>query len=445
MLTGVGLCLVWLIITHSLAAYFAKASPHLALQLNPGQPVALAGLARSGLLELLGESEADDDEDAARRSSRLADFAPNGTRAADDLDGDGEGYSSHDATTRHANVRSLAERTIEADPLNAGAFYVLGQLAASGGEKDVAATLMQAAARRSFREAGAVYHLLQSALETQDYPQALDHADAILRTSPRLTRHLVPLLARLAEDEEARGILEQRLAANPPWRSAFLSRLPSAVTDARTPLVILLALRESVTPPTTGDLRSYLNALIRHDFHELAYYAWLQFLSSEDLASTGPLFNGRFERPLSGLPFDWAIRDGSGASIQVTSAAGLDHGRALYIEFGHGRVVFGNVTQMTLLAPGTYRFTGRLKGELAGPRGLVWRVSCAGGRGKLLGSSEMMLGLAPTWRSFGFAFEVPGDRSCRAQQVRLILDARSASERLVTGAVWYADLAIERM
>jgi len=56
----------------------------------------------------------------------------------------------------------------------------------------------------------------------------------------------------------------------------------------------------------------------------------------------------------------------------------------------------------------------------------------------------MMTGLAPTWRPFSFTFEVPEDQPCRAQVVSLTLDARSASERLVSGAIWYGNLRIER-
>ena len=171
----------------------------------------------------------------------------------------------------------------------------------------------------------------------------------------------------------------------------------------------------------------------------------MQFLTSEDLSSTGLLYNGRFERPLSGLPFDWVIDRGTGVIVQVSPAAGLERGRALVIELGHGRIEFGRVSQMTLLAPGTYRFTGQLKGELAGRRGLVWRVACAGAPRQVLGASEMMVGLAPRWRAFGFTFEVPRDRPCRAQKISLRLDARSASEQLVSGMVQYADFKIERL
>ncbi|HEX5958318.1 MAG TPA: hypothetical protein VFY92_06630, partial [Hyphomicrobiaceae bacterium] len=65
------------------------------------------------------------------------------------------------------------------------------------------------------------------------------------------------------------------------------------------------------------------------------------------------------------------------------------------------------------------------------------------GTGTPIGQSPMMLGTAPEWREITFAFTVP-DRDCRAQQLRLVLDARMASEQLVSGRVWIDDLRIVR-
>src|SRR5690606_5641054 len=97
-----------------------------------------------------------------------------------------------------------------------------------------------------------------------DYVGTLDHADTILRTAPQLVRFVVPYLARIAEKPEARSLIEQQLAANPPWRAAVLSALPGAITDAHTLLDLLLSLRETAAPPTAADLRGYIDVLIKH-------------------------------------------------------------------------------------------------------------------------------------------------------------------------------------
>jgi hypothetical protein len=234
------------------------------------------------------------------------------------------------------------------------------------------------------------------------------------------------------------------LAGNPPWRRAFLSALPKAVSDARTPLKILLAIKETPNPPGLADIRNYLDILIEHRFYEVAYYTWLQFLPPEQLGSVGLLFNGSFESALSGLPFDWTVAHGTGAIVDIVPRTDAADQRALLIELGPGRVEFGGVAQTLLLAPGTYQFKGRYKGEVSGRRGLVWRVVCAGGTGAAIGQSAMMVGVAVHWQEVEFQFTIPQE-ACRAQHLRLALDARMPSEQLVSGSVWYDELTISRV
>jgi hypothetical protein len=302
---------------------------------------------------------------------------------------------------------------------------------------------MQAAASRSIQESEALDWLMRHNHARKDYATALWYADALLRTRSQARERVLPVLGSIAEKPEARGELEKLLAANPPWRHLVLSALPRAVTDARTPLLILLALRETASPPTTADIRDYVSLLVVHKFYELAYYTWLQFLPPGQLGGAGLLFNGGFELPPSGLPFDWVLRTGSGATVDIVKRTDKAGDRALYIELGPGRVEFGGVAQTLLLGPGRYRLAGKYKGEIAGRRGLVWRVACADKGGAPIGESPMMLGTVPTWKEVGLGFTVPA-AGCRAQHLRLELDARMASEQLVSGALWLDDLAIVR-
>jgi hypothetical protein len=149
-----------------------------------------------------------------------------------------------------------------------------------------------------------------------------------------------------------------------------------------------------------------------------------------------------FEAASNGLPFDWSISVGSGATVEVSARPDAPGQHALLLELGPGRVEFPGVTQMLLLTPGAYHLKGQLKGELEGRRGLQWRVVCAAGQP--LGESEMFVGEAPDWKDFEFDFTVP-DNDCRAQYLRLALAARSASEQLVSGTVWYDSLRLSRL
>jgi hypothetical protein len=55
----------------------------------------------------------------------------------------------------------------------------------------------------------------------------------------------------------------------------------------------------------------------------------------------------------------------------------------------------------------------------------------------------MVLGAVPQWKEFEVPVTVPAT-DCRAQRLELILDARSASERLVSGSIWYKELDLKR-
>jgi len=56
----------------------------------------------------------------------------------------------------------------------------------------------------------------------------------------------------------------------------------------------------------------------------------------------------------------------------------------------------------------------------------------------------MLSGPASTWKGFNFKFTVPM-ANCRAQYVRLDLDARMASEQLVSGSMLFDALRISRV
>lgn len=398
-LVGLGCVLCWLVVSRSFVAYLASAAPGLALAIDPSVPGVLVAAADTAI------------------------ETPSGAQ--------------------NEKISAQVAHALSRDPLNARAVAILGEVAAHAGDIERTRRAMRAAARLSIRESRAVHWLMIDSAQRQDVAGALHYADALVRHRPRLMTLAMPVLTAMAESGAASGLLHAELERNPPWRGAFFSGLAAGMRDPRTPVGLLLALKGGPAPPTVGEIGNALDALIARGHYELAYYTWLQLLPAEHLASTGFLFNGEFRLQPSGLPFDWMLRSGPGVSVDVAAAPGETGRRALVVEFGVGRVEFPGVWQLILLGPGSYRLQGRHKGEITGRRGLRWRLGCVGSGQPPIGEGPMLVGTVPVWTELDVPFTVPA-AGCRAQSVRLELDARSPSEQLVTGTMWFDRLGVTR-
>jgi hypothetical protein len=417
-LTLLFLFLVWEVVTRGLAAYLADTNPEASLRLRASNPTALLNLIERRLDDARDKTEKSPDQKQTSVS-----FYPLG------LDAEGA-----------AQIRRWATAALRSDPLNATALRVLGQLSDGTADENETRQLMQAAVQRSLRESVAVFYLLVTSYLRQDYASAVRYADVLLRTRPQFGDKAMPMLGRIAETRNGSLKLKQLLATNPPWRTQFFASLPSAVTDARTPLDFLLSVKESGTPPSATELSPYINFLVKRNLYDLAFYTWLQFLPDDQLAQAGRLFNGSFEIEPSGAPFDWRFSQGSGATTKIAARPSDPGKHALFMQFGPGRAEFQGVRQLLMLPPGSYILRGQYKLDLISPRGLQWRISCSQAT-KPFAESSLYNGRVPDWTNFDVEFTVPL-QDCAAQTLELASAARSASEEFMTGTAWYDDLFI---
>lgn len=407
-IAGAALC--WLVSSHSYVAYLSTVSPLAALNIRKDDSQSILRLA---------------DETVPMREDQ----------------GGAPGSSIRMSRARINELRAHVEAALVSSPLSARACRLLGQIADIEGSAKNAERFMHAAARRSLTEKIAVDWMMRKGFERKNYRSSAYYADALLRSTPGVSSYVTPILARMAENPDASPEIKKLLAANPGWRRVFFGELGASLTDARTPLDLFLSLKDSPAPPTTDELNSYETFLFAHKLYELAYYVWLQFLPPAKLESAGNIFNGDFEGKPSGSRFDW--RSSSGANVIVDFASrpeqAADH--ALVIQFGPGRVEFPGVSQAIMLAPGAYALKGSFMGEIRGPRGVRWSVNCI--EGALLGRSQMILGSFADWRAFEFPLVVP-ETGCAAQSIELQLAARSPSEKLLSGVIWFDDFSIVR-
>jgi hypothetical protein len=339
-----------------------------------------------------------------------------------------------------SSVEDLARRALLSNPLDSRALSLLGLLAERNGDLARAEALMSLSAVRSWRNPTPHVWLFAQAIRRGKFEEALAQADGLLRViNWRYEATIFPILAVFGADPSGLAALEGVLAANPPWRRQFL--LQAVVNGANDRLMTQLyqSLIGSSQPPTALEMKPYLERLILEGRFEEAYQDWRATSSPAETSARSP-YNGNFEAPLDGLPFNWAFDDVSGAEIQITAAPDRGNSQAMRAQFSGARVSLGRVGQLLMLAPGSYRLDLAVKAsDLRAERGLVWQISCAESR-MVLAETNLVTGTAP-WTDLAVKFDVPSS-DCEAQWLKLTIPARTASETEIEGDVWFQDFRI---
>ena len=390
------------IVARSLAPAIGGATPRLALALHPGNTAALL-------------------------ADAMTEF------------GASEGKAG--AQTFPALKARLAE-ALASEPLNGSFYSMLGLIADAEGEKARAAEFMRIAVSLSKRDNVAGAWLMRERFAAGDYAAATEYAGILLRGGYSIFETVTPILTRMLETSDGAAHVESLVLDNPQWRARYIEQMLPFVTDPRTPLRLMMAMKGAGADVSADSLRAYLTFLVNLKFYDLAYQTWLQFLPVAQLEDAGFLFNGRFVHEPSSAPFDWKLTTGVGYTADIAEWPGGGGDKALQVQFGEGRVETLDVVQTTVLRPGPYTLRGRYLGSVLGPRGLQWSMKCRD-TWIAVGDGPLVQGAFADWRPFEWSFRIP-EKGCVAQELRLTLAARSPSEQFARGTIWFDDLSIRR-
>jgi hypothetical protein len=356
-----------------------------------------------------------------------------------------------DALLRHAERLSLdpaqpeataefARRALRANPLDGSGYRVLGQLAK---EPDQAEALYRRAAARSPRDVISQAWLIEHYLKAGKVAAALDHADTLLRVSPRLAGNLMPVMLDLAALPDAQPVLAERLLASPPWGERTLRHIVANAPDTDAVSPLLDALRTAPGGLPGGVLEAWLDRLTREARWGQAYLTWVSQLPPERLQALGNVYNGGFEWEPQQGGFDWRFGRIAGARVSRMTLPGVTDGAALRVSFEDRRVPFSHVRQQLALPPGHYRLQLRARPDgLRTDRGLVWTLSCAP-NGPALAETSPLRG-SGDWRELTADFEVPA-ADCGGQWLVLRLPARIPAEQRIGGRAWFDDVKVVRV
>jgi hypothetical protein len=338
-----------------------------------------------------------------------------------------------------SSAEDLARRALLSDPLNSRALSLLGLIAERRGDLARAEALMSLSAARSWRNPAPHIWLFAQAIRRGKFEEALTQADGVLRVDRDFQATIFPILALLGTDPHGLAALEGALAANPPWRRSFLGEAVVNGANDRLMTQLYQSLIRSSDPPTALEMKPYLDRLILMGRFEEAFQDWRATSLQAETPARYP-YNGNFEGPLDGLPFNWVFDDVSGAEIQITAAPDRGNSHALRVQFSGARATLGRAGQLLMLAPGSYRLELAVKASsLRTERGLVWQISCAESR-TMLAETNPVTGTAP-WIDLRVKFSVPSS-DCRAQWLKLIIPARTASETEIEGEAWFENFRI---
>jgi tetratricopeptide (TPR) repeat protein len=339
-------------------------------------------------------------------------------------------------------AQEWTQRALRSNPLNARALALLGLITERKGDQKGADELMRIAGARTWDDPIINAWLYNREIARGDYPNALPYLDAMLRMDFQAQKgRLLPILIAYHTNPPAFKALTSFLATSPPWRTWVLSELSARLPNQARLVQVYAALTETGNPPTSEELRPYLNRLIKDGNFVQAYQTWHATLPPEQRENKTHPFNRDFDIPIDGLPFNWNLEIAPGVHFEMVTSADSGRKRALLVEFSGGRVDFAQVKQLIILPVGDYSFRGRVKTkDLRTSRGLWWRIFCANQSKTTLAHTELVSGTMP-WMDFRITFQVP-DTDCRGQWLQLELPGRVATEFRIEGQVWYQDLQI---
>lgn len=339
-----------------------------------------------------------------------------------------------------AGAAEAAARLLQRDPLAPGALSLYGAVAARRGETERAERMFRVAAAHLSVDLVAHGALYDRALGSRDGAAALAELDILLRARPMLAPQIAGSVGSLlALGPSVEQGLADLLARAPPWRLALLDQLATSIEDAGALARLHGLLRARGAPPSVVETRALLERLLRERAVDQAYLAWLDWLPQDRLGALGLLYNGRFDIPLTDLPFDWQITPVRGAAAKVAQADGE---AVLKVEFFDTRVAFRHVRHLLTLPAGHYAFTGLAAADnLETDRGLRWRIACFEDPWGELATTPLLQGTRPP-SAFRATFVVPAEH-CAAQTLVLELPARIDAERQISGAARFSRLDIE--
>ena len=300
----------------------------------------------------------------------------------------------------------LSRDALHRSPFDVRALRVVGLTEARAGRLTTANDILTLAGNWSLRDDPAHAWLVEYRLKNGDYASSFAHADTLVRRRTDSQPQIFNLFttAAVADPQRALPVVTDILAANPPWRSAYLTSLYASNDGLQTAASLAVMLQASAGPLTTQELQQlYLQLLEKGQIGALtAVRARINRPAAGALVT-----NGEFDAPSAPYPFQWALIQKAGATAEVVTDDTDPSNSALRVEYD-GYTPANIAEQRLFLAPGQYRLQFRWRSESGNnPDRAEWAVTCEAG-----GPSRLVPRTTPTaadraWTQAALDFSVP--------------------------------------
>lgn len=321
------------------------------------------------------------------------------------------------AAGRTDNAAALARDALGRAPFDVRALRVVGLTEARAGRTAQADDLLTLAGNWSLRDDPTHAWLVEHRLRRGDYASAFAHADTLIRRRADVQPQVFRLftLAAIEDPQRVLPVLTRLLAANPPWRSAYLNAVYG--TEGGLPVAASLAvmLQPGRSPLSNPELQQFYSRSL--DMGQIGILQTVRARLNRPSADS-IVTNGGFEDATAPEPFQWALVQKAGAVAQIM-ADDLDQtNSALRVEYD-GYSAANIARQRTFLTAGRYRLRAESRVEAGEPAGrMEWSVTCDPG-GQELSSAPAVSGTAIRNRSGVTTADFSVPTTCPSQWLEL--------------------------
>lgn len=317
---------------------------------------------------------------------------------------------------RPENAASLGRDAMARSPFDVRALRVVGLTEAEAGRPEQANELLTLAGNWSLRDDPAHAWLVEYRLRRGDYASAFAHADTLVRRRENLYPQIFNLFTTAASQDSPRAlpVLANLLAASPPWRTVYLSRLNESTEGLGVALNLAQLLQRSRTPFSDIELQRLYGALLERNQIDALKTA-RRILTRP--ASSPFVANGSFTAARSPLPFQWELVQKAGAIAAIMPSDVAQSDPALRVEYdGYTAALIAR--QVTLLEPGSYRLSAESRVESGKPgERLAWTVTCDNATMALSAKAVPASSETGDWATTVAEFSVPSN--CPSQWLEL--------------------------